>query len=360
MAPFPEGNQTSSAIQGQTLTRVQTLSKLSDAVTALTRDELLERMATFAAANDPLPGLEPYVNQRPMSVGLAFEGVSLFSFLRESHPHQDPEPWRRAMSEGRISVDGRPVRDPNRPVRAGNRVLHEIPNTTEPWVNPAVGFIYEDEQILVLDKAAPLPMHPCGRFNKNSLVPMLRAAFEGLEPRPVHRLDADTTGVVVLAKQKEAARRLGEQFESRRTDKRYLARVHGTIEADEIELFGRIAREPNSAGKRRLLSDEAAGRQAETSLRVLERCDDSTLVELRPHSGRTNQLRIHLAELGHPIVGDSAYGKGAAPLGVDEAMSGRSDLCLHAWKLRLEHPADGRKLEFIAEAPQWGRAGRIG
>jgi RluA family pseudouridine synthase len=245
-------------------------------------------------------------------------------------------------------------------MRAGNQIVHAIPDTVEPWVNAQLRFLYEDDLILVLDKPAPLPMHPCGRFNKHSLVPMLRAAFADLEPRPVHRLDADTTGVVVLAKDKSAARRLGEQFEARTTDKRYLARVEGRVEADEHELHGHVAKAPSASGKRELSADARTGRGAHTQLWVRERDPDSTLVELRPHSGRTNQLRVQLADLGHPIRGDSAYGKGAMPLDDREAMSGRSELCLHAWRLTLRHPGDGRELVFEAVPPQWGKATGIG
>ena len=245
-------------------------------------------------------------------------------------------------------------------MRAGNQLVHAIPNTVEPPVNADLRFLYEDEQILVLHKPAPLPMHPCGRFNKNSLVPMLRSAFPKLEPRPVHRLDVDTTGVVVLAKDRKSARGLGEQFESRRVDKRYLAWIEGELEDDALELEGQVAREPSTSGKRRVSSDTQPSRVALTSLRALARGEGRSLVELRPHSGRTNQLRVQLADLGHPIVGDSAYGKGALALDASEAMSGLSDLCLHAWRLTFRHPGDGREMVVEAEPPQWGRRARIG
>jgi 23S rRNA pseudouridine955/2504/2580 synthase len=167
---------------------------------------------------------------------------------------------------------------------------------------------------------------------------------------PVHRLDADTTGLVVLAKTATAATHLGRQFESRTVKKVYLARVHGVAETDHFVCALPLTIAPDAAGKRSTRGNAPAV-AAHTDFSVVARFGNETLVTANPSSGRTNQIRAHLAALGLPIVGDAAYGG-------DEAFtSGRSTLCLHAAQLSFRHPDDERWLEFSAPAPAFARSG---
>lgn len=297
------------------------------------------RNEALASSLDPLPGSVPYVNRRRLAVGGAYDGMSLADFLAARHAHIDAEVWAASMRAGRLQIDGRVVDSLGVPVRAGNQLVHVIDNEVEPDVARGLRFSYEDDDLLVLDKPAPLPVHPSGRFNKNTVVGLLAHVFENLRVHPVHRLDADTTGVLVMAKHPVAAKHLGAQFEARTVSKRYLARVHGRPPR-RFEVSAAVSRSPDEHGKRRV------GEGAAALTRFWTLGED--LVVAWPHSGRTNQIRVHLADAGHPIVGDHAYG----PAAREEFESG-APLCLHADAIRLRHPKDDRWVRFVAERPTW-------
>lgn len=291
-----------------------------------------------------LPGSVPYTNRRRLSVAGRYDGLGLGAFLAQRHAHIDAGVWQRALCEGRLEIDGRPVTSLERTVRAGNVLVHVLPGQVEPHVSAQLRVLHEDDALLVLSKPAPLPVHPSGRFNKNTVLGLLEATFEDLTVHPVHRLDADTTGVLVLAKSPAAARSLGVQFEARTVRKRYLAGVHGQVLARRFEVDVPVSQGPDGTGKR----TSGHGSSALTQLWRLRQGADTSLLAAWPRSGRTNQIRVHLAHAGHPIVGDRAYGPDASA----EFQSG-GPLCLHADALRLRHPEHGRPVRFIAERPAW-------
>ncbi len=301
------------------------------------------RTARLAERVTPLPGSIPYENRRPLSVAGPYDGLPLATFLARRHPHIDPAQWAVSASEGRLEVDGRVVWTLDRVVRAGNRIVHVIPAQTEPDVATAIRFLYEDADIVALDKPAPLPVHPSGRFNKNTVLGLLATAFDDLHLHPVHRLDADTTGVLLLAKHRVAARRLGAQFEARTVAKLYLALVQGVAPPGEFESDAPVRKGLDARGKRAV----GAGVWALTRFETL-RSGPRSLVTARPHSGRTNQIRVHLAALGLPIVGDLAYGSDAS----GDFISGGA-LCLHAHALELQHPGTNEPLRLNAPRPDW-------
>ena len=289
-----------------------------------------------------LPGSIPYTNRRRMNVGGRFDGMTLREFLAIRHPHIDESLWRASLEGGRLELDGRVVNSLELQVRGGNQLVHVVESQVEPDVSAGLRFLHEDEDLLVLAKPAPLPIHPSGRFNKNTVLGLLASVFDDLRVLPVHRLDADTTGVLVLAKHPAAARQLGAQFEARTVGKRYLARVHGCAPR-RFEGTAPIARRPDSTGKR------TTGCGASALTRFWTLCSGSqSLVAAWPRSGRTNQIRLHLREAGHPIVGDRAYGANAD----DEFQSGGA-LCLHADSIRLRHPGAGDRVRFDAPRPAW-------
>ena len=148
-------------------------------------------------------------------------------------------------------MDGRVVREPERTVRAGNQLCHRAGIVTEPFVATALELLHNDSFIVAVGKPAPLPVHPCGRYNKNTALHLLALMFPEEILRPVHRLDADTTGVWVLAKSRDAARMLAQQFEYGEAQKVYLARVHGTV-STSMRLDQRVGSTTLPAGARQL------------------------------------------------------------------------------------------------------------
>lgn len=320
-----------------------------------TYEELLRRRQTaIRALMSPLPGSAPYENIRPLSVPLRLDGSELLDFLESMRTHFTREDWRQSCLEGRLLLKDEPVL-PARIVRSGERFYHKTPAASEPDVAANIEILHEDEAIVVINKPAPLPMHPCGRFNRNSLTYVLEQVYRPLKPRPAHRLDADTSGVVVFSKTREVARDLQPQFEAGEVRKSYVARVHGRPPEATFECHAPIQMEPGPEGVR--LPDEA-GVPASTLFRVIpeapDRPDDgTTLLEVQPLTGRTNQIRAHLWTLGFPIVGDPIYRQNQQ-LGALQTLSiSDPPLCLHAAVLEFVHPLTGQRVEFRAPVPGW-------
>jgi UPF0176 protein len=237
-------------------------------------------------------------------------------------------------------------------VRAGERYLHKFPNIVEPAVNGAIEILHEDEALIVVNKPAPLPMHAAGRFNRNTLQHILSEVYHPEKPKQAHRLDANTTGVVLLTRTRHFASLLQPQFARGEVEKIYLVRVQGQPVEDAFTCDAAIRAEPGEAGTREI--DLEAGLPSRTDFRVLERHVDGTaLLEARPLTGRTNQIRVHLWHLGFPVCGDAVYLAGNK-LGETQTLAPEAPpLCLHSWKVRFIHPLTRERVEFTAPAPAW-------
>jgi UPF0176 protein len=266
--------------------------------------------------------------------------------------HLPPEYWRAECRDGNMLDSTHRVVEADRIVRAGERYLHRIPQQVEPAVSFDLQFLYEDEVLLVLNKPAPLPMHPAGRFNRNTLQYVLEEIYHPQKPRPAHRLDANTTGVLVVARTRHFAGQLQPLFAQGAVRKSYLVRVMGLPLEDRFDCDAPIGSEPGKMGTR--VVDHQDGQQAQTRFEVLERSPDgSSLLLARPVTGRTNQIRIHCAHLGFPVFGDQAYrGRGSAAT-AQTAAPDDPPLCLHAWHIAFRHPLTGQDLDFSAPAPAW-------
>jgi RluA family pseudouridine synthase len=236
-------------------------------------------------------------------------------------------------------------------VRAGWRLDRQLPQTTEPDVNAAVTFLYEDDALVAVNKPAPLPMHACGRFNLNSLSHLLGKVFAGEQLRILHRLDANTTGVVLFARKKNVAAPIHEQFKAGTVQKIYLAKINGHPSGDKFTCDAKIADTRQAAGSRAV---DADGQPAHTDFEVVDRSDDGTsLVRCYPQTGRTNQIRLHLSHLGFPIVGDPTYGEGGEVNAKQSLTVDDPPMCLHALSLTITHPVSNKKIEFKAPQPAW-------
>ena len=308
------------------------------------------RMRRFQQVCSVLPGSQPYDNHRPLNVPLRFANFEVESFLTSYHPHVDAGYWRNEVQTGRILYKEKPV-EPRSKVWAGQRLVHLLAGTIEPDVNANLQLIYEDDDLLAINKPAPIAMHPCGRFNRNTVTYLLNAVYQGEKIRMTHRLDANTTGVVVLARKRQVAQQIQSQFEAGSVVKTYLARVIGKPESPAFDCAAPVSKSPGKNGLRLVAEN---GSPAQTEFEVACSFDDgTTLVKCSPLTGRTNQIRIHLWHLGLPIINDPSYlpdGK----LGTNQTLRVEDKpMGLHAWKLNFRHPVKQQEIELTAAAPGW-------
>jgi RluA family pseudouridine synthase len=312
---------------------------------------LQKRNQVIREAVNPLPGSVAADVLRPLRVPLECDGLSGLECFCRLVGHLPASYWEEECRAGNLLDSRHQAIGAAQIVRAGDRLLHRLPQTIEPAVNGEVSVLYEDEALIVLNKPAPLPMHPGGRYTRNTLQQILNTVYRPQKPRPSHRLDANTTGVVIAARNRHFAGRLQGQFAEGRVGKVYLVRVHGHPLEDEFRCDAPIGRQALASGTREV--DESEGAPASTQFTVQRRLPDgTTLLEARPLTGRTNQIRIHCAFLGHAVVGDTAYHDGnAVPRQTLEV--GEQPLCLHAWQISFFHPVNGAAMSFAATPPDW-------
>ncbi len=312
--------------------------------------QIEKRQRAISQNATPLPGSTPYDNVREIHVPGRFENFQLIDFLDAWHPPTGRAQWLTWIADGHITMNEQAV-TPERMVRGGECFLQHAPNTVEPDVNVAITLLHEDPLLVVVNKPAPLPSHASGRFNRNTLDYIVGAAYRPEKLRIAHRLDANTTGLVIFCRKHAASRYVQPQFMQQTVEKVYVARVHGHPTWDATTCDAAIATEPGPYGVRSVC---ASGQPAITEFKLLKRFDDGTsLLEVHPKTGRTNQIRIHLSHLGHSVVGD--------PLYLPDGQFGSSQtlpvdappMCLHAWKLSLNHPKDRQRVTYSAPLPGW-------
>jgi 23S rRNA pseudouridine1911/1915/1917 synthase len=263
---------------------------------------------------------------------------------------------QRWFRDGRVT-SGEVVLAPRSRVEPGCRVELEMPEPEPDEVQAEaipLDILYEDEAMVVVNKAAGMVVHPGSGCRSGTLVAALlhhcRGSLSGIggveRPGIVHRLDKETSGVMVAAKHDAAHRKLAGDFAARRVSKTYLAYVLGRPKKDQGEWTGAIGRHP--VARQKMTVRDRGGRAAHTRFRVLHSKAGVSLLELDLLTGRTHQIRVHAAHAGCPLLGDGTYGrKGALDAGgpVERQL-------LHAWRLVLNHPQSGEKLEFTAPVPE--------
>lgn len=261
------------------------------------------------------------------------------------------------MERGLVHVNGLEVR-PNYRVRAGDIITITVPAETE-TLSPEdipLEILYQDDALMVVNKPAGLVVHPAAGNMTGTLMNAVahharRLAEAGAPLRPgvVHRLDKDTSGVLVVALQDHAYYNLVKQFSERTIRRRYRALVYGSLKGDSGELSTRIGR--SDSDRKKMSTKTRHGREALTRWRVLERYRGATLVEAVLGTGRTHQIRVHLASIGHPVLGDQTYGKKTTI----ERPGGKLKIArqmLHAELLGFVHPVTGDYMEFASEPPE--------
>lgn len=317
--------------------------------------------ALAALLEENLPGDKPYDLGRPVHVTGRYDGCTAIEFLAGLHTRLSEKDWRSICDRGDLRCNGLPVAAGD-VVRAGQRLVHLVRGFTEPPINADIRIIHEDEAMVVVDKPAPLPMHACGRFHRNSLMWIMNELYHPEVLRSAHRLDAGTTGVVILSRSRQWARRIQPLFEKGEVRKKYVVRVNGVPQEPQFVIDLPLADSPSKVGAR--VVDES-GLPSQTEFRVHKPLEDgTTLLEAVPLTGRTNQIRVHLWDVGMPVVGDPLYlpERKRSTDNLDESQAARvvatqaptdPPMCLHASSVTLKHPLTGEEVEFRAALPAW-------
>jgi 23S rRNA pseudouridine1911/1915/1917 synthase len=290
-----------------------------------------------------------------LTVSAPHVGQRLDAFLvRNTADARSRAEWQRLIDLASITVNDRPAR-PGQRLAAGDRVQiatdlpsRAAPDPAAPDADVPFRVLFEDPSMIVLDKPAGVVVHPAPGNEQGTLVNGLLARYPELaddasDQRPgiVHRLDQDTSGVMVVGRTPAATAALQRQMQRRTTEKRYLVLVRGNIGEEEGLIDAPIGRD---ARHRQRMAVRAGGRSAQTRFQVLERFGDYTLVDALLLTGRTHQLRVHFASIGHPVAGDRTYGPGRGPGGLSRQF-------LHARLLRLRSPFDDVEHTFTADLP---------
>lgn len=260
---------------------------------------------------------------------------------------------QRLIEEGNILVNGKKAK-PSYAVQVGDEVIIQMPEAKETDLKPQdipLDIIYEDSDIIVVNKAKGMVVHPAVGNPDGTLVNAIMAHCKGnlsgiggeLRPGIVHRLDKDTSGLLIIAKNDKAHLAMSEQIQNRQVKKTYLALVKGIVPENEATIKMPIGR---STKDRKKMAVTPKGKEAITHFKVLERFEKYTYLEVNIETGRTHQIRVHMAEIGHPVVGDMVYSNGKNEFNIEGQM-------LHAYKLEFKHPITEREMCLEASLPEY-------
>jgi 23S rRNA pseudouridine1911/1915/1917 synthase len=286
---------------------------------------------------------------RVAEVTLAQNGVRLDRALGELFPSESRNSLAKLVTRGNVRVDGVVAAKPSQRVESGQRIVLELPDPVPSSLESQeipLTVLYEDPDVVVIDKPAGLVVHPAAGHPDQTLVNALLFHVRDLsgiggELRPgiVHRLDKDTSGVMLIAKHDDAHRRLTMIWNTEAVKKEYLAVVYGTPAHDRGTIDAPIGRDPR---ERKRMAVVPEGRRAVTDYEVVERLRYGSLVHCRLHTGRTHQIRVHMAASGWPLLGDPTYG-------IADARLTRQGL--HSWRATFSHPVSGASVQITAPLP---------
>src|SRR5713226_6814993 len=295
-----------------------------------------------------------------LTVEKSLPAERLDTFLRSRFPAISRSGLQRLIEEGHIKINGQRVKPTHHP-RAGESIEVTFPEARAAQAQPEeipLNVLFEDKDLLVLNKPAGLVVHPAAGNEEHTLVNALLHHCAGqlsgiggvARPGIVHRLDKETSGCLVVAKNDETHVALSAQFASRKVEKIYHAIVCGEMQRDRGEIRAAIAR--HSSHRKRMAVDDEFGREARTSYRVLERLRGATLAEAELHTGRTHQIRVHFQFLGFPVMGDATYGN-RQNLRLSELTGYTAPRqMLHAFRLGFIHPRTAKRMNFEAPRPE--------
>ncbi|MGI5837787.1 MAG: RluA family pseudouridine synthase [Chloroflexota bacterium] len=277
------------------------------------------------------------------------DGTRLDVYLAKIHPEKSRAAWQRAIEDGLVFVNGMLPRASTK-LSAGNTVeiIERAEQQTAEDNLPILCIVYEDQEVVVIDKQPGVVVHPSPGHATGTLVDALVAYYPEIRGVPgpgrpgiVHRLDKETSGLMVVARTPRALEELQHQLKERSMEKRYLVLVEGTLADDRGYIDLPIERD---LIRRQQMAVQVEGKPSQTFFTVLERLDGYTYLEAKPISGRTHQIRVHFAFIGHPVAGDKIYGSGKGPNGLSRQF-------LHATLLSFDSPTSGERMTFRSPLP---------
>lgn len=310
-------------------------------------------------------------DDQPLCFNVSTEdvGARLDTYLASQITTTSRSQVRRAIELGKVIVNGQPVTKPAYEVSAGEEIQITLPETAPLEAKPEdipLNIVHEDNEIIVINKAAGMVTHPGAGVTSGTLAnalvyhlqqQALQLPRRGGSSRPgiVHRLDVGTSGLIVVAKTDRAHLHLAEQFQSRTVRKIYSALVYGTLKEEEGKIEAPIGRDPRSRVKM-AIRPAGVGRDSLSLYRVAERLNEFTLLDVEIKTGRTHQIRVHLAHINHPIAADATYGAGRSNSikspKLRAAIAKLDRPFLHAAQLSFTHPATEERVEFSAPLPE--------
>ena len=287
-------------------------------------------------------------------------GTRLDSFIASHLSEISRTRIQRAIEDGDVLVNQHVAKSSYR-LRAGDQIEIDLPEPppVDLMAEPIpLNVVYEDDDLIVIDKPAGMVVHPGSGVDSGTLANALVYHFNSLSgvagrirPGIVHRIDKDTSGLLVVAKNDVAHEKLSDQFRDRRVFKQYTALVYGRVSKDRGVIEARLGRSPHNRTRMSVLKGDA-GRAAHTIYEVATRYQEFTLLNVQIKTGRTHQIRVHLAHIGHPVVGDATYGGGRENsirnTATRRAVESLGRHFLHSTELKFEHPRTGDKLEFTS------------
>lgn len=282
-------------------------------------------------------------------------GLRIDRYLSDRQEELSRSYLQKLLKDGGVSVNGAPVKS-NYKVSCGDRIRLHVPDAVEPDIEAEpmeLSILYEDPDILLINKPKGMVVHPAAGHYTGTLVNGLmhhcRGELSGINgvmrPGIVHRIDMDTTGVLIVCKNDRAHSAVAEQLKVHSITRKYYAVVHGVIKEDEGTVHAPIGRHPTD--RKKMSINEKNGKDAVTHYRVLRRFRRFTYVECQLETGRTHQIRVHMASIGHPLLGDRVYGPAKCPF------AGLEGQTLHAGVLGIIHPTTGEYMEFHAPLPEY-------
>ena len=304
-----------------------------------------------------MPELETDVfeeESRMFEVGSQEAGQRLDRYLSDCVPEISRSYLQKLIREGRVLLDGKPAKAGTK-LSEGMKIGLTLPEAKEPEILPEdlpLDVLYEDRDVILINKPKGMVVHPSAGHYTGTLVNALLFHCQGelsgingiLRPGIVHRIDKDTTGVLIACKNDHAHGALAEQLKEHTITRRYRAIVCGNLKEDEGTVDAPIGRHP--VERKKMAVVRAGGKNAVTHYRVLERFGAYTYIECRLETGRTHQIRVHMASIGHPLLGDEVYGRGKNPFHLE----GQT---LHAMVLGFVHPSSSEYMEFEAPLPEY-------